>query len=495
MKNKSNYRSTIDSIDEQIMKLLNERFNVVKEIGFIKTKNNQPLTDYNRELQVLQKANNFTNKDNIKSIYEHIISISKDIQTSSYFLVGKSLNHSFSKIIHNLLGNNNYELYETEQFDEIKNIPFKAINVTNPYKQDAFKMCDVLSPIALRTKAVNTIINVDNKMYGYNTDYLGFIEMIMYYNITLANKKIAIIGNGGTKNTIQLALENFGPSSIKVFARHPNLGEEPFVNIVEYNPNIIVNITSYNVYPHFELQPLIDITNIKALDTIIDLNYNPLRGVIGLNKNIKYYNGLYMLVSQAEYTEILIDQQLKRERISPNITKIVDYLTFKMQNLIIIGMPLAGKTTLAKHLGKEFKMPVYDTDELLEKENHSLTTLLTNNETEETFRKYESNIVNKLSTNTSSIISLGGGTIKNSNNMTILAQNGIIIYLDVSLKTLISRNDGSRPLASNNEKLEKLYKERKSMYEKYADLTITSENIDEITKSIKEFIKYDNFNN
>lgn len=495
MKNKTNYRQKIDFIDQQIMSLLNERFNIVKEIGFIKTKNKEPLTDYNRELQILQKTSNYTNQQSIKDVYDHIIRLAKDIQTSSCFLVGKSLNHSYSKIIHNLLGNNNYSLYETDHFDDIKAVPFKAINVTNPYKQDAFKICDVLSETSQKTKSVNTIIRKDDKLYGYNTDYLGFIDMINHYNIPLSNKKIAIIGNGGTKNTIFYALETFKPSSIIFFARHPHLNEDHLDNISNYNPDVIVNITSYNVYPNIELNPLVDVKKLKNLEVIIDLNYNPARGVIGLNKNIKYYNGLYMLVSQAEFSEKLIDQYFETKRNTPNINKIVDYLNFKMQNLVIIGMPLSGKTTLSKHLGQILNRPVYDTDELLEKENHSLPLLLKNNETEATFRKYESQIVKTLSTNTSSIISLGGGTIKDSNNMTILAQNGIIIYLDVPLTTLIKRNDGSRPLACDNKKLTALYNARKSIYEKYADITITSENIDEITNTIKEFIKYDNINN
>lgn len=495
MKNKNFNRNKINDIDNKIMELLNERFNIVKQIGFTKKLNNEPITDKNRELQVLQKTNSYSNSIHLNKIYKEIINESKVIQLSTSYLVGKSLPYSFSKTIHHLLGNENYELYETDDFKEILKLPFTFINVTNPYKTEAYNICTELSDIAKETKAVNTIIKKNNKLYGFNTDYLGFKNMIDYYKINLKNKKIAILGNGGTKNTVVSILNTFNPKSISVFSRHPINNEYSFDEIYNYNPNIIVNITSYNVYPNFEIDPLIDITKLNNLDIIIDLNYNPTRCCLGLNKNIKYYNGLYMLVSQAEETEKLVDKFFNQKRKSLSLNKILDLLLYKQRNIILIGMPFSGKTTLASNLGKSLNMPVYDTDKILSSLNKSLDDVINNNQDINTFRLYEQEVMNSLSKCNNSIISLGGGSILNSKSMTILAQNGIIVYLDIPLTILKKRNNGTRLLSKDDESLNNLYLERKSIYEKYADITLTSTSIEENINKIKELIHYDNFNN
>lgn len=495
MKNKTFNRNQINDIDNKIMELLNERFNIVKQIGFSKKLNNEPITDKNRELQVLQKTNTYSNTYHLNKIYKEIINESKIIQLSTSYLVGKSLPYSFSKTIHQLLGNEHYELYETDNFKEILDLPFTFINVTNPYKTEAYNICCELSDIAKETNAVNTIIKKNNKLYGFNTDYLGFKNMINFYKINLKNKKIAILGNGGTKKTIVSVLNTFNPKSISIFTRHPLNNECNFDEIYNYKPDIIVNITSYNVYPNFETNPLINLEKLNNLDIIIDLNYNPTRSCLGLNKNIKYYNGLYMLVNQAYETEKLVNKFFNQKRKKVNINKIIDLLLFKQRNIILIGMPFSGKTTLASNLGSSLNMPVYDTDKILKSLNKSLDDVLNNNQDVNTFRLYEQDVMNSLSKCNNSIISLGGGAILNSKSMTILAQNGIIVYLDIPLTILNERNNGTRLLSKDAESLNNLYVERKAIYEKYADITLTSTSIEENINKLKELIHYDNFNN
>lgn len=495
MNDKQKYRTIIDQLDDEIMKLIDKRINIAKEIGITKLTNNEKITDKTRELQVFQKTNKFTNSTSLQTIYQTIINETKKNQNFAYFLVGKSLNYSLSKTIHEKLGNTFYNLYETDDFKKVLDINFNAINVTNPYKKEAYHLCDKLSPIAKETNSVNTIIKYNNEKIGFNTDYLGFINMIKFHQIKLLDSNVAIVGNGGTKNTIINATITFNPKCIKVYARNPKENEQNINDIYNDNPDIIINITSYNVYPHFETTPLIDTNQLTNLKTIIDINYNPARSILGLNKNIKYYNGLYMLISQAEETEKLIDTYFQRKRKPNNINNIYQELLNKQKNLIIIGMPYSGKTTLGLKLSKSLNLSFYDTDEILLKENHSLETILNNKGTEETYRNYENELMEKLSTNLGSVISLGGGAIKNSNSMTILSQNGIIIYLDIPLTTLISRIDHTRPLIKNENDLVLLYKKRQKLYQEKADIIVRSENIDDSIKIIKEFLHYDDINN
>lgn len=494
MKNKKEIRKEFNEIDDKIIELLNERYNLSKEIGFIKKNNDLPIRDINRELQIISKISNYENSDYITTIYRDLFSQSRDIQNSDFLLIGKKLNYSHSKLIHNMLGNDKYTYYETDDFDKISKIPFKAINITNPYKFEAYKICDKLSEIASLTETVNTIIKYNGSNFGFNTDYNGFISMVKHFSINFHNKRVAILGNGRTKSTIALALESFDIAEYKVFARNPKENEKLIDKIYDYNPDIIINTTSYNVYPNLELTPLIDMSELTHVRIVIDVNYNPYRSILGLTPNIQYYNGLYMLIAQAEETENIIDFFYKRIRYAQSYQKIVDSILMKQRNIVLIGMPYAGKTTLARILGQTLNMPYYDSDEILLTENNSLNDVLARNETEEKYRLYENEVIKKLSTLTGSIISIGGGAINYSNNMTFLSQNGIIIYLDVPLNILKSRIDGTRPLIKTPQDIENIYDNRSSKYQEYADLVIKHTNLDETIKTIKEYLKHETSN-
>lgn len=494
MKNKQQIRQEIDKVDDKIIDLLNYRYDLSKEIGIIKSKNLEQIKDNNRELQIIAKIRKYENSDLIEDIYNHIFNQSKTIQKAKYYLVGKNLNYSYSKLIHNMLGNHEYEYYETDNFENVNDLPFIAINVTNPYKHEAYKICDKLSEIASKTKTVNTIIRYNGSNYGFNTDYVGFVAMIKHQSINLKNKTVGILGNGNTKSTVALALSQFGVKEYKVFARNPKENEESLKRIYNYNPDIIINTTSYNVFPNIELEPIINMDELTHTRTIIDVNYNPTRSVLGLTENIKYYNGLYMLIAQAEETESLIDFFYKRNRNTDTYQHIIEKILSIQKNIVLVGMPYAGKTTLAKKLGSILNRPYYDTDEILSNKKQSLQDVLASGQNEETFRTYESDLIKSLSTYTGAIIALGGGAINNSNNMTFLSQNGIIIYLDTPLEILTSRLDNTRPLIKNKNDLEYLYNIRKDKYQKYADVIIRHRDVEETIKAIKEYLNYENSN-
>ncbi len=491
MKSKEQLRKEIDAIDNNLIELLNKRYNLVKEIGFVKAASNDELKDNNRELQIIAKSNNYENSILINETYEHIFEQSRKIQKAKYYLIGKRLNYSYSKLIHNMLGNNEYEYYETNDFEDINKIPFTAINVTNPYKHEAYKICDKLSEIASLTETVNTIIKYNGSNFGFNTDYLGFISMIKHYSINLKNKKIAILGNGQTKSTIVVALNELDANKYEIFARNPKIKENPLSTIYSYDPDIIINTTSYNVFPNLELEPLVDMDNLQRVRLIIDINYNPSRSILGLTPNVTYYNGLYMLVAQAEETENLIDAFYKRTRKEKSYQNIIETILAKQKNIILIGMPYAGKTTIGKKLGDAINRPSYDTDEILAIKKQSFPDIIKNGGNEEIFRIYEADVIKRLSTYSGSVISIGGGAINNSKSMTFLSQNGIIVYLDTPLDVLKSRIDGTRPLVKNTDDIDKLYKARNDNYLKYADVVIKSSDINEIIKAIKEYIKYE----
>ncbi len=498
MKSIDNLRNELDVLDEEIMKLLETRFEISKEIGNLKAKTNTTnLSNRDRELEILTKCNPYINKESIEKVYEEIFKLSKDLQMK-YFLVGKRLDYSLSKEIHQMFGNLNYQLFSTSSFEEVLKKDFLGINITNPYKEIAYKSCDVVDEVSKKIGIVNTIIKKDHLLYGFNTDYQGFKSLLEHYNIDIKGQRIAIIGGGNTSKTINLVLTDMMATNIMHFVRHPRLSSElPLNNITNYDFDILINATSYNVYPNLEVSPLVNTKMIKSLHTIIDVNYNPERSILSLyNKDIKYYDGLWMLIVQAKVSEELFKSYHGlKNHVETSVSDIYEVLKQKTRNIVLIGMPYSGKTTVGKMISEKLGYEFFDTDLILEDMGLGFSDLLKRGLSEKDFRSFESSLIKKLSTLNHVVIATGGGAVLDKNNLLLLAQNGLIVHLDTPLDTLISRIDNTRPLTSNRDDLIKKYQERINLYNLYSDLTITTNNIDEIIKIIKDKLKYENFNN
>ncbi len=413
-----------------------------------------------------------------------------------YGLIGEKLGHSFSKILHEKLCDYDYQLKEITRSDfgsfmEEKN--FKGINVTIPYKLDVIPYLDVISDSAERIGAVNTVVNKCGKLYGYNTDYLGLNELIVQNEISLKAKKVLILGSGGTSKTAKTVAEDLGAKEIYRLSRK---GGEGLITYTEaYNKHtdaqIIINTTPCGMYPNIG-QSAIDISKFYNLNAVIDVIYNPLNTalVTGAEKRgIKAVGGLYMLVAQAVFAaELFLEKQFSKTEID----RISKEIIAEKQNIVLIGMPGCGKSTIGKELAKVLRKEFVDSDEEIVKSERVSIPQIFESKGESGFREIESRIIRELSSHQGMVIATGGGAVLNPENIGLLKENGIILFLDRDINDIAATAD--RPLSSNRKDLEKRYNERYPIYLSSADykIAITSDLKDNI-KAIKEVLESENF--
>lgn len=400
-----------------------------------------------------------------------------------YGLIGKSLSHSFSKEIHEILHSEAYNLIELNQLDPFfKSKRFKGINVTIPYKQEVIKYLDVCSSVVKETNSVNTIINRNGFLYGYNTDYEGLKFLLSHNNISIKNKTVLILGNGATSRTIKVLSTHLGAKNIIIAARSPKDNKLLFSDIESIKgSNIIINATPSGMYPNNLNELLVNLEDFSALEAVVDLVYNPLQTKLiakALSLKIKGVNGLMMLVSQAVKSCELFHNQEYNSYITVDIYKSI---LFNMLNFVLIGMPMSGKSFYARSLSRLFDKKLLDLDNVISYEAGMSIDELFKTHGENEFRKIESDIVLKISKHLNQAISTGGGTILNSKNMEYLKQNGIIIFLDVPLETLKGMNPRNRPLLQDPNNLDILYDKRHHLYQQYADIVIKKTILDEKT--------------
>lgn len=392
-----------------------------------------------------------------------------------YGLIGEKLGHSFSKEIHEQLANYTYDLHpltKEEFLAFMENKEFKAINVTIPYKKDVIPYLDVIDKNAETIGAVNTIVNKDGKLHGYNTDYDGFLYMIKKHHINLCNKKVLILGNGGACAAVKAVVKNMQAKEMILVSRSANNGaisyEECFKNHLD--AQVIINTTPVGMYPNNDDCP-IDLDLFPLCSAVIDVIYNPLITTLCMQakeKNIPYVMGLEMLVAQAKYAvEHFLDIKLEDQCID----KIYKDMLLERTNIVLIGMPSAGKTTVGKLLSKKMNRSYIDIDEEIIKDTHMSIPAIFETSGEAGFREIETLTTKKVAKQNNSIICCGGGIIKKKENMTTLKQNGICFFLDRDLSLLVT-NDPNRPLSSSKEAIKAMYKERYPLYMNYADICI-----------------------
>ncbi len=394
-----------------------------------------------------------------------------------YGLIGKTLSHSFSPEIHNRLTGVKYELKELKEnevdsFFKQKN--FKGINVTVPYKVKALEYLDVLSFVAKRTGTVNTVINKDGLLYGYNTDYMGLMALVEKSGVAVKGKNVLILGSGGTSGTAFCLFGDLGAKSIIRVSRSKKDGFITYDEIKKVNDNtdILVNTTPVGMYKDTDKCPL-DLKDFTNLSAVFDVIYNPYKTRLitdAEDMGIKAFGGLYMLIAQAVCSEELF---LSKEYGKGITDKLYFDIKESKRNIVLIGMPSSGKTTQGKTLAKIKNRKFYDTDRLLFEKYGKTPEEIIKEEGEESFRNKESEIIKEISKENSAVISVGGGAVLRNENMRFLRQNGIMVYLKKSLNKLKAL--GNRPLSDTYEKLEKIYYERKDLYEKYADITVDGE--------------------
>ena len=416
-----------------------------------------------------------------------------------YGLIGYPLKHSFSKEIHNLIktylhnDNYNYELCELneEELDNFfKNREFKAINVTIPYKEKVIKYLKYLDDNAKNIGAVNTIVNIDNELYGYNTDYYGLKSLFSKNKIELRDKKVLILGTGGTSKTAYQVALDLGAFKILKASRKININTLTYTEIYDQysDVDVIINTTPAGMYPNND-ESLIDFDKLSTLEAYVDVIYNPIHTKMAIqakNKGIKAVNGLYMLISQAVYAyKYFLNIEMNEDEINNLCDNIYNDIIKSKINIALIGMPTSGKTTIGKELATLLNKEFIDTDEEIEKKIKISIKDFIDQFGEDEFRNIETEIIKEVSKQQSCIIACGGGVILREENIKALNQNSIIYFLNRSLNKLMTTK--SRPLSSTKADLEKRYNERIDLYHKYADIIIDADGtIKQVTKKILE---------
>lgn len=390
-----------------------------------------------------------------------------------YGCIGKKLTHSFSKEIHGKLADYAYELIElTEEeiapFFEKKE--FAAINVTIPYKQTVIPYLDVVSEVASRIGAVNTIVNKDGKLYGYNTDYYGMKALLERVGIEVGGRKVLVLGTGGTSKTANVLAKDLGASEVLTVSRRKTdefITYEEAVS-VHSDANVIINTTPSGMYPDCGSKP-IDISGFGQLEGVIDAVYNPLCTNLVLDakeRDIKSEGGLYMLVMQAVVAvERFLDTSVQKDVAD----RVFASVMASKENIVLTGMPGSGKSTVGRLLhieGYEF----IDTDAEIEKRCGCPISELIKTRGETYFRDLETQVISEVSCVGSRIISTGGGAILREENVRNLKRNGKLFFINADIQRLRATND--RPLSDTYDKLKKLYEERMPIYQKTADVIV-----------------------
>ena len=400
-------------------------------------------------------------------------------------LLGKTLGHSYSPLIHSYLGQYEYRLFEKQPHeleDFLKRGEFEGLNVTMPYKKEVIPYLDGLSPVAARLGAVNTIVRLDGKLIGHNTDYAGFLSMVHRSGLDPAAKKVLILGSGGASATAVAVMEDLGADVI-VISRG---GENNYNNLYTMHTDaaIIVNTTPVGMYPNTDVSP-INIFEFPALEGVLDVIYNPTNTMLlqlAQESGVYGMSGLWMLVAQArEASEWFQNATIPEERLA----EIYRTVKPQMENIVLIGMPGCGKTTVGKALAEKLGRKFVDADaEIAKKANMSIPEIFAK-EGEEGFRSREIKVLSELGKQSGLVIATGGGCVTQAVNHSNLHQNGRIFWLKRQISQLPT--DG-RPLSQKGN-LEEMYRIRKPLYEKFADVIIENETVEKTVQQIMEAIQ------
>ena len=407
-----------------------------------------------------------------------------------YGLIGEKLGHSFSKDIHERIADYTFDLIplskeEFKTFMEKKE--FTALNVTIPYKKDVIPYLDEMDEHAKAIGAVNTIVNRDGKLKGYNTDFTGFLYMVKKHNVHMEGKKVLFIGNGGASAAIQAVVQHESAGSMVIIDVVPGNGaisyDEMFSSHLD--AEIIINTSPIGMYPRIGNAP-IDISMFHKCEAVLDVIYNPILTRLcfeAQEMDIKRVNGLEMLIAQAKQSvEFFLDKSIDDQIIDD----IYQDMLRERCNIVLIGMPSAGKTTIGKMLENRMQKEFIDLDDIIiEKAGKSIPEIFEESG-EAGFRAIETEAAIEVSKLNNKIIATGGGTIKHKVNMDYLRQNGITIFIDRDVDKLIS-SDPNRPLSKSTDALEKMHAERLPLYQKYAAyVAVNNSDIESTVTEIEE---------
>jgi shikimate dehydrogenase len=413
-----------------------------------------------------------------------------------YGLIGEHLPHSFSKEIHARIADYTYELHEIEKGkldDFMKAKDFIAINVTIPYKKDVIPYLAKIDEKAKKIGAVNTIVNRGGELFGYNTDFFGMCALIQRIGLDFKNKKVAVLGTGGTSNTAVAVCEALGARETVVVGRTAKNGAVSYEDLYRdhTDADILINTTPCGMYPypdgneHIAGTP-VDLSRFPRLKGVADAVYNPLRTNFVMDaseRGLPAEGGLYMLVAQA----VAAAEKFMDRAVDPAITdRIFREIRASKENIVLSGMPGSGKSTVGKHLAEALNRKFIDTDEEIVKRAGKEITEIFAEIGNEGFRKLEAEVIACVSReNQGAVIATGGGAILRDDNVRALKRNGKIYFLNRPLENIVPTAD--RPLALDRAALEARFRERYARYLSTCDKEIkTAESVSETANMISE---------
>lgn len=489
-------RKQIDEIDEKISELYLKRLCLTDEIGKIKAQSSAKVEAKDRESKIIKRLVSSLDKEDEKSVtalYDVIFNESKRRQKAlakknnvnfKAALIGVDVSSSFSKILHSYF-NADYDLIslkkeELKDFVEEKKYDF--FNVTMPYKREIVPYLDELFGAAKDIGVVNTVKVENGKKSGYNTDIDGLRYIFESENVNLKDKNVVILGTGATAFSAKYLAEKNGAKKITFVGRTSLYNYQNYQKLND--AQILINTTPIGKDSY---ESLVDLTCFPNLEFVCDVIYSPLNTKLisdAKSLGIKCAGGLKMLIYQAARSEEI----WQGEPFTYKVEEIYDLLLKRIKNIVLIGMPSAGKTVIGKVLSEKLGRNFIDIDDEIEKSQGLSAAAIIEKEGEEYFRNLETETIKKFAYVKSSVISTGGGAVLKEKNIAYLKQNSVIVYIDRDLKFLTSSHRPLSGLYGNEE----LFLKRKPLYEKYSDLTV--KNDDEIAIAAERIIDaYENF--
>ena len=385
-------------------------------------------------------------------------------------LLGKTLAHSYSPQIHAQLADYSYELFERHE-NEIAELLKNAdgLNVTIPYKQTVMPYLDELSDTARGIGSVNTIVKrADGTLFGDNTDIYGFKYLLKRADIDVKNKRAIVLGSGGTSKTAVYALKELGAGSVTVISRS---GEDNYDNISRHaDADVVVNTTPVGMFPNNGCAA-VDLSTFTKLSGVVDVIYNPSKTALILQAErmgIPCTGGLPMLVAQAKRSaELFTDSSID----DGEIERITRVLERQMKNIVLIGMPGSGKSTVGAALSRRLNRPFTDADAFIEEKSGMSILEIFEREGEEGFRKRETAALSEILKRSGEIVATGGGAVTREENFDIIRQNSVVFWIERDLEKLAK--DG-RPLSLKTSAQE-MFERRRALYERFCDYEISND--------------------
>ena len=383
-------------------------------------------------------------------------------------LIGMPVAHSLSPFIHQEMHDLDYSLFETLAIEDVFNsADLTGLNVTAPLKDKAFEMADVLDLLALKTRAVNTLIKKNQEVHGFNTDVSALMDIFKAHIKVDMQTPVTVIGNGATSRSVNVALERLGFKNVQTYARHPKKGEYDLKEAL-IAPEVLIQTTPLGMHhlgDDFPLQQF----DFKKTSFIFDVVYAPLyTPLIQEAKRLKipHLNGVSMLVRQAHHAaQLFLNQPLDSSLISTIEKKIYQ----RHENIVLIGMPYSGKSSLGEALASSLNKPFIDTDKKIEEKLGVPVKEFLVNHGEKAFRVLEKEVISSLKNHQGCVVATGGGSLLDPDNISVLKRYGWMVFLDAPTPKTFH---DSRPLSKDLETYLKLKKERGPIYLSASDFTL-----------------------